>query len=145
MCEKIRQDDLSIGNEARLFRRVHLSQIVRDEDTGLARVSSGAFRDVEMSIDIELILTASGLDERHCLEGHNAHRLVSLSAGGCRQLQQLVCADPDETNPAHGLVCGRKKGRTPDGLRELSLWVIPPTAPDYESIRNEKRRLGLCD
>jgi len=145
MCEISRQDDPAIGNGSRLFRRVHLRQIVRDENTGMTLISSAAFKDHELSVDVESILLERGLDERRCLENHNAHRLVSMLAGECRQFEQIVCIDPEEGNPAHGLVCGRKTGRNARSLRDLCVWVIPPVAPDYQAIQEEKQRLGLPD
>jgi hypothetical protein len=53
-------DDPSIAESERLLRRIHLKQIVKDEDTGLARISSGAFRDKELSVDIEKVLVSHG-------------------------------------------------------------------------------------
>jgi len=124
------QDDASIRDEERLFRRFHLMLLVRDDDTGLARVSSGAFKDKELSIQIESVLAENGGSADSCLRGHDAHRLVSITAGNARQFNQAVCRDPLPEDPSHGLVCGSKNSKTVhEGLRVSAIWVIPETAP----------------
>lgn len=145
MVRTERQDDVTIPNQERLFRRIHLTQIVRDEDTGLARVSSGAFRDKELSINIESVLHGSGETPDACLRNHQAHKLVSFTAGRARELQQLICADPEPPdNLSHGLVCGSKSSRRiNEGLRDSAEWVIPNQAPSYADIAQEKKSLGL--
>jgi hypothetical protein len=81
MPQPVYQDDASIRDEERLFRRVHLSQLVRDDDTGLARVSSGVFKNKELSVNIESILVKTGSSPGACLHNYRAHRLVSITAG----------------------------------------------------------------
>jgi len=144
MSPPVYQDDLSIPDEERLFRRVHLMQLVRDDDTGLARVSSGVFKDKELSINIESVLVSTGKSPALCLQSHNAHRLISVTAGVARQFSQALCCDPLPNDLSHGLVYGLKnKGSIHDGLRVASAWVIPTAAPRYEEIEAEKRSLGM--
>jgi hypothetical protein len=144
MCQPARQDDLTITNEERLFRRIHLSQIVKDDDTGRARVSSGAFTDKELSINIESVLIGNGEAVDTCLRNYRGHKLVCFTAGQARQLQQIVCRDPiSPDNLSHGLVYGSKSRRIREGLRDSAEWVIPAEAPFYADIAQEKRSLGL--
>ena len=145
MCQTARQDDLTITNEERLFRRIHLSQIVKDEDTGQARVSTGAFRDKELSINMESVLLGEGETADACLRHHQGHKLVCFTAGQARQLQQIVCPDPiPPDNLSHGLVCGSKSSRrVHEGLRDSARWVIPAQAPLYDDIAREKKLLGM--
>ena len=139
-----REDDPTIRAEVRLFRRIHLTQLVEDEDTGNARVSSGAFRDKELSMNIEQTLIAEGCGPDHCVRKHPHHKLVAFTAGAARALGQSVYRDPQEDDPSHGIVHGNKNGKKiHDGLREASVWIIPPTVPLYETIRQEKMNLGL--
>lgn len=111
MCQPARQDDASIANEDPLFRRIHLTQIVKDDDTGLARISTGAFRDKELSINIESILLGDGKIPEHCLQTYLTHKLAAITAGEARQYQQAVCPDPLPHDPSHGLVYGSKNNR----------------------------------
>jgi hypothetical protein len=145
MCQTARQDDLTIRNEERLFRRIHLSQIVNDEDTGCARFSSAAFKDKELSINIESVLLRGGEAVGSCLRKHQGYKLASFTAGQARQLQQTVCPDPaPPDNMSHGLVCGSKSSRRIyEGLRDSAQWIIPAQAPRYDDIDQEKKQLGM--
>jgi hypothetical protein len=132
------QDDASIRDEERLFRRVHITQLVKDEDTGLTRISSSVFKDEELSVNIESALRMAGMLIEACLQNYNAHKLISITAGNARQFNQIVCRNPVPGNPSHGLVCGSKKSRRiRDGLRAAATWVR------HEDIETEKRTLGI--
>lgn len=144
MCQRVYQDDPTLPNEERLFRRVHLKQLVVDDDTGLARISSGAFRDKELSINIESVLQSEGKNLDACLKDHLAHKLVSITAGAARQHHQLVCRDPQPKDLSHGLVYGSKNNtQVYEGLRESADWVIPAQAPPYTNILAERHALGM--
>ena len=143
MSPPVFQDDLSIPDEERLLRRVHIQQIVRDDDTGLARVSSGVFRDKELSINLESALSDLGGSAESCLQASSAHKLISITAQNARQFNQSVCRDPVPDDLSQGLVYGSKSGSVRDGLRAAADWVIPANAPRYEEIEAERRLLGI--
>jgi hypothetical protein len=144
MSQPSRLDDVSIENEEKLFRRVHLSLLVRDEDTGLARISTGAFKDKELSVHLESVLTKVGLRPESCLRDHHAHKLISITARDARSFNQAVCRDPLPEDVSHGLVCGSKNNRKiQEGLRSAATWIIPTAAPNYDEIETERRTLGL--
>lgn len=138
------QDDASISDDERLFRRVHLTQLVKDEDTGQTRVSSSVFRNEELSVNIESALATAGMSVKASLQNYNAHKLISVTAGAARRFDQVVCRNPLPENPAHGLIYGSKKSRhIQNGLRAAAQWVIPATAPRYEDVEAERRSLGI--
>lgn len=144
MSPPVYQDNASIRDEVRLFRRVHVSLLVRDDDTGLARVSSGAFKDKDLSVHIDSVLAEIGRSIESCLHNFNSHRLVSLTAADARQFSQAVCRDPLPTDQSHGLVYGSKNNTSIcNGLRDAAIWVIPTTAPRYDDIEVERRNLGI--
>jgi hypothetical protein len=145
MCERDYPDDPTIGDAERLFRRVHITFLVPDDDTGLARISSGAFRDKDLSINIESILLSEGKTPAACLATQTTHKLTFISAGAARQHQQSVCRDPDplHDNLSHGIVWGPKNKNVRDGLRDSAHWVIPAQAPPYPDVLAEKQALGL--
>jgi hypothetical protein len=144
MDERDYRDDPSIQNDDRPFRRVHIAQLVRDDDTGLVRVSSGVFKDKELSINIESVLASTGLSVGACLQNYKAHKLVAVTAGNGRRLGQAICRDPLPSDKSHGLVYGSKNARNiHDGLRAAAVWVIPTVAPRWEDVEAEKRRLGI--
>jgi hypothetical protein len=144
MTLTIYQDDKSIRDDDTLFRRVHLKQIVKDEDTGLARVSSGAFKDKDLSVNIKSVLDGIGLGPEACITNRLNQKLVSLTAGEARRLNQAVCRNPLPENPSHGLVYGSKNARSIlNGLTAAVNWVIPAKAPCYQDIEVEKRANGI--
>jgi hypothetical protein len=144
MSQPVFQDDTTIGDEERLFRRVPVIQLVPDEDTGLARVSSCAFRDRELSVYIESVLTESGRSAESCLRNYDVHKLVSITAANARQFNQAVCRNPLPEEPSHGLVYGSKNNsKISRGLSSLAAWVIPPAPLRNEELILEKRRLGI--
>jgi len=143
MSPTVFQDNVSIPDEEMLFRRIHLTCLVLDEDTGLARVSSGAFRDTEMSVNIASTLAASGDGPATCLMGYPNHRLVALRSGDARSLGQWICRDPMQKDLSHGLVYGQKSRKTANDLRMHSAWEIPSIAPAYSLIEAEKKAAGL--
>jgi hypothetical protein len=144
MSEQVYEDDPSIKNEDRLFRRVHLAQLVNDDDTGLVRISSGVFKHKELSVNIESSLLNGGSSIETCLCGHQAHKLVFITAGNARRFEQAVSRDPLPNDPSHGLVVGSKNKRSiHDGLRAAAEWVIPPSAPTCEDIETEKHNIRM--
>lgn len=144
MSQPVYQDDTSIRDEERLFRRVHVKQLVPDDDTGLARVSSGAFKDKDLSVQIESVLTESGRSAESCLRNYEAHKLVSITAANARQFNEAVCRDPLPEEPSHGLVYGSKNNpRISNGISALAAWVIPPVPLRNEELIMERRSLGI--
>jgi len=140
MAQNDYQDDASILGEDKLFRRVHITQLVRDDDTGLARVSSGVFKDRELSINIESVLSNAGIAVEACLQTHRTHKLISITAEIGRQFNQAVCRDPLPGDVSHGLVCGSKNTKSVhEGLRTAAIWEIPISAPLYEEVEAERR------
>jgi len=143
MSQTVYQDDKSICDDDTLFRRIHLLQIVKDDDTGLARVSSGAFKDKDLSVNIKSVLDGMGLGPEDCIINRSTQKLVAFTAGEARQLSQTVSHDPLPGNPAHGIVYGSKSRTVQKGLIAAADWAIPAKAPRYEEIEAEKHAIGL--
>jgi hypothetical protein len=144
MSPPVFQDNASICDEERLFRRIHITQLVKDGDSGLVRVSSAAFRDQELSVHLEPELEREGNSAETCLRNHRNHKLVFIAAGDARRFGQSVCRDPLPEDHSHGLVYGpKKRGTIDEGLRAASAWVVPPSPPRLSDILLEKRNLGF--
>lgn len=125
-----RQDDWSIGNNERLWRRVHPKQIDFDTETGEPRVSSGVFSTGDgLSVSIASETTIETL-----LRNYPEHSVVEFEAGVARSVGCIVVRDPTLDDPAHALVWGPKsRGRLNptqrDTLRNaaiLRLYRRPP-------------------
>ena len=100
-----------------LYRRIHPLQVKED-----GSLSSAAFKDAEMSVDVARLTTP-----QQSLSGYVSHGLVSITAGHARSLRQEVFHAPLETNPAHALVKGRKTDSIAKNLARSAKWeMLPP-------------------
>jgi hypothetical protein len=116
-------DDGTIGDDWALLRRVHPDQIVADRKTGSTRVSSAAFRDPEMSVDVEELLRRQGRDWQFSVSSHPGYSLVKLVASLARSLGQAVIHSPIAGNDAHAIVKGDKPRSVAKALSEAAVWV----------------------
>lgn len=117
------------------------SQIVFDNNLQKYRLTSAAFLDQEISVDIASKTTPQ----------ESLNRLLKSSALACLQAKQPkelgceVIADPidneKEKNPAHALICTKttttksQRKKIARKLAKCCQWTIPPKGFDvYESI-----------
>ena len=135
-------DDPDIPDAERLFRRIHLTHIV-EGDGGKSEVSSAAFRDTELSVNIEAMMQAAGREPADSLKDNPNDLLASIAAGSCRRNGQIVGPDPIPEEPAHGYVFGKKSKSTQRALRDAAEWIVPDAAPSWEEIRLRKEQLGI--
>ena len=73
-------DDPNILDEERLFRRIHLSHMV-EGDGGKSEVSSAAFRDTELSVNLEGVMQAAGREPEDFAEGQSQRPADELRRG----------------------------------------------------------------
>lgn len=126
MAEGERQDDLSIANPDRLFRRVKRNQIVPGVD-GLLRPSSAVFKDAELSVNIESLMIQQQRPPEDTLRNYPGEYLTAITAGKVRDYGHPVVKDTVPPNdPAHGLVLGRKKGSFANAMARTHQWIVPP-------------------
>lgn len=80
-----------------------------------------------MSVGLGDALEASGLPPASVLEGHPLDfSLVALPARVVRAVEQAVCRDPLEDDPAHGLVVGEKTTARMRAMAKGSAWIVAP-------------------
>jgi hypothetical protein len=127
----------NILDDERLLRRVHLSLIVEGQN-GIAQVSTAAFRDQELSVNIESRMREAGRTPADSLKNNPNDLLVFITARVCRDNDQLVGPDPVPTEPAHGYVFGKKGKTVQRRLRDSAEWVVPVTAPKWKHIQELK-------
>ena len=124
-------DDLTIGNEAGLFRRISPCHFVSDENSGGLRPSSAAFDDhpngSPMSVVLADALAATGRCPDDLLARYAGFALAMTTAGLARECRQGVAREPLEDEPAHGVVFGRKTKPVKRKLATGACWVIPPS------------------
>jgi hypothetical protein len=123
-------DDGSIGDGAALLRRIHPEQVVPDSnDAGRMRPSSAAFKDPNLSVDAEPLLSAAGLNWQFSLRNHPNYYLVRFLAGFARRQRLAVVHKPEADNPAHTEVIGKKTQGIANALRDASTWAVAPSEP----------------
>jgi hypothetical protein len=113
----------AIPRDAGLLRRIHPEQII-GRNTGLPRPSSAAFKDPNLSVDVEPLLHAAGLDWRFSLRDHPGFSLIRFSRQSALDQGLDVVPKPLTDNPAHAVVVGKKTQGKANALRDASEWVF---------------------
>ena len=131
-------DDGSISDLSGLLRRVHPEQVVPGASSGEWRVSSAAFRDLNLSTDCEEKMLAAGVPAEWTVAKHSGWSLVRFTAAVSRQIGMSVVnrpldSDPGrngEPNPYHAEVQGKKTQGAVNSLKQVCDWVVckPPKA-----------------
>jgi hypothetical protein len=116
-------DDLSVLADVPLYRRVHPAHQYWDKNRRCWRVSTGLFKEREMSIHVGDDLTE---EPQSLLTNYLDHWLIELITRDARANDQLVCRDPNEEDRTHGLVVGRKTEATMRALARSSSWTVAP-------------------
>lgn len=101
-------DDAEVPEETNLYRRVHPTEIVWNDNDGCLRPASGVFKDPEMSIHLGDVLADEEREPASVLDGKPTHSLVSLTAGFVKEEDQTVRRTPIPDDASHGEVCGKK-------------------------------------
>lgn len=126
MAPRAFEDDPNIADDDRLFRRIPRTWVNWDEH-GNASISSAAFKDEELSINIESIMTRDERLPDDAIRAYPGYGLAAFTAGHARSLDQCVAPDPVPEEPAHGVVYGQKKrGGVAQRLRDGACWAVVP-------------------
>lgn len=125
------EDDTSVPNDLKLYRRIRPDlHMVPDENLDCTRVSSGAFRQREMSVILDDTLRSSNREPRDVVTQQEPY-LVFLTAEQARAAGQVVCRAPIEEDFAHGEVIGSKgSGSRRKQLLRAILWAVAPEPPE---------------
>jgi hypothetical protein len=126
MPDQTEEDDLSIPNTDRLFRRVPPNQLEPLED-GSWRPTSSVFKTERLSVNIECLMVEQGRPAEDTLANYPDHYLTSILAGDVRAKGHPIVKDAAPPNdPAHGLVLGKKKGSFANAMLASHRWIVPP-------------------
>lgn len=131
------EDDASIPNHDRLFRRVPPNQLTREND-GSIRISSANFRHPELSVNIESLMIEQGRLPEDTLKNYPGEFLTSITAALVRGFGHAIVKDnisrPNEppVDPAHGLVLGKKTGSFANAMVRSHSWIVSPPNPREE-------------
>jgi hypothetical protein len=126
MPDDTQEDDLSIPDTDRLFRRVPPNQLEPLED-GSQRPSSSVFKQLELSVNIECLMVEQGRPPEDTLTGYPGHYLTSIVARDVRAKGHPIVKYTEPPNdPAHGLVLGKKKNSFANAMLASHQWIVPP-------------------
>lgn len=118
------QDDRSILGTELLLRRISKSWVKLDS-SGRLRITSAAFKHVEMSVYLSSALKASGRTPKEISAQFGEVGLASITAALARSLGQVVARDATDEEPAHGIVYGPKPLATvARRFRTEAQWVV---------------------
>jgi hypothetical protein len=96
-------DDVSIGNDDRLLRRIRPDDVFVEPETGQRRPSSATFISKSNIISVDL---ATLTTPEKALGNYPSHILVEIDVGTVRSLGCKVVRDPQPDNPSHALLYG---------------------------------------
>jgi hypothetical protein len=126
MSNETQEDDLSIPDTDRLFRRVPPNQLEPLED-GSWRPSSSVFKHPELSVNIECLMVEQRRPPEDTLTGYPGHYLTSIVARDVRAKGYPIVKDTGPPNdPAHGLVLCKKKSSFANAMLASHQWIVAP-------------------
>jgi hypothetical protein len=111
-----------IDDTTELYRRVHVDQIVWDDNIKRLRPNKNVFKDVELSVHLGDALEDEGRSPSSVLDGKPSHHLVALAAGFASDEEQIVSRDPQSHDESHGLVIGAKPKPRRDRFALAARW-----------------------
>lgn len=129
------EDAIPVADGTALYRRINPdAHLVPDENEHCMRISTGAFRDPDMSVALGDTLQSLGRDPASVLANYPGQSLVSFRAVVAREHDLPIEREPTEDEEAHGVVRGKKRQAVMKALASACEWVVrPPNAcePPY--------------
>ena len=122
-------DDLTVPNDAVLWRRIPPRHLVDDQNQGGVRPSSAAFEDSPDGSPMSAALASGCGGAQDVLTGHEGFGLVAFSAGFIREQGLRIVRDPQPEEPWHVLIVGNKTRGLRKQLTRNATWVVLPTEP----------------
>ncbi len=124
------QDDPTILDGDPLWRRIAPRQFILDQNLDRWRPSSAAFSNSSDGSGMSVVLgrdaQEAGRSPTSILRSQLEFGVVSLQAGICRRLRQIVARDPQEYEPHHAVVEGHKPQSARTAFAESAMVLIPP-------------------
>lgn len=126
-------DDLTIPDEADLWRRLNPSWYPVDPKTGVRRLTTQAFQNYPGTMAMSVILASEVSGSAEVLRRYSGYGLGSFKAGLARQAQQRIIRAPTAEEPGHVHVVGRKSSPAQKQLRDGTVILVEPTPADPNS------------
>jgi hypothetical protein len=126
MPAETEEDDLTIPDTDRLFRRVPPNQLEQLED-GSWRPTSSVFKHPELSVNIECLMVEQRRRPEDTIANYPGHYLTSILARDVRAKGHPIVKDTEPPNdPAHGLVLGKKTSGFAHAMLASHQWIVRP-------------------
>jgi hypothetical protein len=121
-------DNSPVPDDTALYRRINpdAPHLVWDKNLNCWRISTGAFRDPDLSVGIGDRLEALHRRPETLLDGYSGQYLVFFPARAATDESLPVVRDPTPGEPAHGVVRGKKPKTVMKALARASVWVVKP-------------------
>jgi hypothetical protein len=124
------KDDPAITDDADLWRRIHPTWAVPDENRDCWRVSSAAFDDSPdgspLSVLLASVVASTGRTAEEVMKRFDGYALASITAGVARARGQAVASTPEPDELAHASVVGPKTKPNRRELAKAARWVLAP-------------------
>ena len=125
-------DDMTIGDDAMVIRRVSAKQQFFDENTGSRRPASMAFRQNGIAGDVSVYLMLETTFDAVAAGGSQPYLCV-VSVGVLRQNGLGIIRTPESGGPGHCDITGRKTTGRLRRIARQAQWVpgyAPPAGAD---------------
>lgn len=119
-------DDPSIREDEVLWRRVHPTQFPQP---GVDRPKSNAFDDHSegaMSVHLAQVAEQHGLGPEDLLADFPGFAMVGITAAAVRELGLIIQRKPEQHDPTHAEVYGKKTKSVRKRLAISSCWIVRP-------------------
>jgi hypothetical protein len=121
-------DNAPVPADTALYRRINpdAPHLVWDRNLNCWRISTGAFRDPNLSVGIGDRLEELRRPPETLLDGYTGQYLVAFPARAATDMSLTVVRDPMPSEPAHGAVLGKKRKTVMKALATACEWVVRP-------------------
>lgn len=119
-------DDPTIPDDADLWRRIHPTHIIFDDNQGRVRPTSQAFTDSSNGSPMSVVIATECGGPDRVLAGYERYGLASFKARVARESGLGIVRDPLPDQPAHALVFGPKSKKVQSQLAKATEWVVLP-------------------
>jgi hypothetical protein len=114
-------------DDVALYRRINPTvHLVWDDNLNCRRISTGLFRDPDLSVGLGDVLEAHQRAPETLLDSYPDQYLVAFPVSAVTEVHLTVVRDPVPDEPAHARVPGKKTQRITRALSRACKWIVKP-------------------
>jgi len=132
MQSSIQNEDIDLPDDTELWRRIPSDNYKFDDNLGRLRPKSNAFTDSKnkspMSVTVVKLYLGGGKTKEEYIAKFmkNDWGLASITVGLIKELNLEIEFDPNDDDPGHALVKGKKTGKIKRRMAKESKWEVTP-------------------